>query len=193
MRRMTLFLMLLLAPICAAMAQDDPKFDVFGGYSFMSTDLLETPEVVPGMRDGFQGWNVAVTCYASHNVGFTADFSGHYGSQNIPFFGKTTARLYSFAFGPKLVHHADNFEMFVHGLFGFNNAQLKAPPEEEINNSRTISDNDFAMVLGGGLDYVMKKQFAFRVVQVDYMMGQLFGSIENHIRVSTGITYRLKK
>ncbi len=193
MHRMILFLLLLLVPFCAAMAQETPRFDVFGGYSFMSTDLLETPEVVPGMRDGFQGWNVALTWYASHNVGFTADFSGHYGSQNIPFFGKTTANLYSFAFGPKLVHHADNFEMFVHGLFGIQRAEIEAPPEFETTNSRTISDHDFGMVLGGGLDYVIKKQCAFRVVQFDYMMGQLFGSIENHIRISTGLTYRLKK
>jgi hypothetical protein len=72
-------------------------------------------------------------------------------------------------------------------------AELEAPLAIGPNDSHKASANDFGMTLGGGLDYVIKKQFAIRVVQFDYMMGQLFGSIENHIRISTGITYRLKK
>jgi hypothetical protein len=198
MRKVFLLILLLFVPLGAAKAQNDPKFDVFGGYSFISTDLLETPGVVPGMRDGFHGWNAAFTWYASHNVGFTADFSGSYGSQMVPAYydgvtGETKVHLHSFAFGPKLVHHADKFEMFAHGLFGFQRASLEVPPALVDGAGSNPTNTDFGMVLGGGLDYVVRKKCAIRVMQVDYMMGQLFGSIENHVRLSTGLIFRLPK
>jgi hypothetical protein len=46
----------------------------------------------------------------------------------------------------------------------------------------------FAMAIGGGVDYSIKRNLAWRLMS-DYLTGQ--GSGQNHVRVSTGLVWRL--
>jgi hypothetical protein len=183
MRKLTLALAMVMAMSLSAFAQD-PKVDVFGGYSFITTDILETPEVVPGGRDNFPaGWEAAVTVYTGHTLGITGDFSGHTGSQNIQGFGVADLTFNTFLFGPKLVHHEDNLEMYIHTLFGVARANITA-----LGTSNKTTD--FTAAFGGGIDYKFGNRFAYRVMQADYVYGELYSSVNNTLRVSTGIVVR---
>jgi hypothetical protein len=46
------------------------------------------------------------------------------------------------------------------------------------------------MAIGGGVDYSIKHNLAWRL-EADYLTGQ--GTGQNHVRVSTGLVWRLGK
>ena len=46
----------------------------------------------------------------------------------------------------------------------------------------------FAMAFGGGADYSIKRNLAWRL-ESDYLTNQ--GTYQNHVRVSTGLVWRL--
>jgi hypothetical protein len=189
-----LLLVFSVASIAAAQDKEKPKFEVFGGYSFVSTDLLEIG-IVPGSRRGAHGWNTQFTWNFSHDVGLTADFSGHYGSQNINFgtpIPKTEFDIHAFLFGPKFTHKTGNFEMYAQTQVGMIRGTIRAPAAILPPGSPTsFKDADFGLGLGGGVDYFREdSRFGYRVVEVKYMMSQVLGSLENNIRVSTGVIIR---
>lgn len=161
--------------------------DIFVGYTFTSTDLLETPEVVPGTRTGFHGGTAEFTWNASRHVGLTGQFSGVRTSQRLSE-SSTDAHVYTFLFGPKLTQQVDQFQLFAHVLFGGAHATISS----DLLPNGSASDTDFAMAIGGGVDWIGKNNghFAFRIAQLDYMMAQVYGSHTSYDRVSTGVIFR---
>jgi hypothetical protein len=64
----------------AVFAQDFPKAEIFGGYSYASMPLLSS-------RDNANGWNASATVNLFKWFGLTSDFNGLYGlkdSETIP-------------------------------------------------------------------------------------------------------------
>src|SRR5579864_6172609 len=64
--------------ICTAgilAAQETPKFDLFGGYSFARAKSLSTGNL--------NGWDSSLTYNLNSWLGFTAEGSGHYGSHEL--------------------------------------------------------------------------------------------------------------
>src|SRR5213596_2891209 len=59
----------------AAMAQDTPKAEVFGGYSYLRVNELSGL----GIGLNLNGWNGSVTGNVNDWFGVKADFSGQYG------------------------------------------------------------------------------------------------------------------
>ena len=53
-----------------------------------------------------------------------------------------------------------------------------------------ISENGFAMALGGGVDAKIKDKLAFRVFQADYVMTRIQSTNQHNARISTGIVLR---
>src|SRR5258705_11145352 len=71
---------LLLVASLSAMAQDYPKAEVFGGYSFLPADDRLSFRSACGAN--LHGWNASVSANLSSWFGLTADFSGHYDSSS---------------------------------------------------------------------------------------------------------------
>lgn len=175
-------------PIVLAQSRpDDARADVFVGYTFASTDLLETPEVVPGTRTGFHGGTAEFAWNASRHIGITGQFSGVRTSQRISD-SNVDAHLYTFLFGPKFSQRVDQFQLFAHTLFGAAHANISS----KLEGASNVSDTDFALAIGGGVDWVGRGNghFAWRVAQLDYMMAQVYGSHTSYDRVSTGVVFR---
>ena len=117
------------------------------------------------------GWNASLTGNFKHVLGITGDFSGVY---------KTHSSVYTYTFGPVLSARLPVVQPFVHALFG--GATISA---------RGVSDNAFAMFLGGGLDVGFRKGIAFRLVQADWMMTKFGDRTQNDQgRVSAGIVLK---
>jgi opacity protein-like surface antigen len=93
------FLVFLMALPVAMMAQDYPKAEVFGGYSYVRAQGLNV-----------NGWDAAVAGNVNDWFGVKADFGGYY---------KNGESLYSFLFGPQFSYRKDErVTPFVHTLFG---------------------------------------------------------------------------
>lgn len=116
------------------------------------------------------GWNGAATMYINRWMGVTGDFSGAY---------KTGESFHTYTFGPVVSMHKGAITPFAHGLFG------------GAHDSFVVGGaSGFAMMFGGGVD-VGRKQFAFRVGQVDWLITRFSGiTNKNNARVSTGVLYR---
>jgi hypothetical protein len=121
------------------------------------------------------GWNASLTGNFKHVLGITGDFSGVYRSRN----GIDTS-VYTYTVGPVLQARLPVVQPFVHALFGGATA-----------TGSGVSDNAFAMFLGGGLDIGFRKGIAFRLVQADWMMTKFADETQNKQgRVSAGIVIK---
>jgi len=183
MRHKVRLLSLVLMLSALAVARDEPKLEAFGGYSWITTSLLQDTGFLEA-REGLSGWNSSLTWNTTHNLGFVAEFSGFAGTPSQSGTGVTT-RYYSFLAGPKITHHnhTDKVEVFVHQLFGTSHATLNS-------NSRSLSTSGFSLAAGFGIDFVVRRHVALRPVEVDYTISQLAPHSQNQFRVSAGILYR---
>jgi opacity protein-like surface antigen len=185
---------------------NESKLNFFGGYAYLSNGF--------GGRASNHGWNAELTYNLSHNVGLTADFSGHSASTNTtstfvtgsvvaPLQATTTIRndldqdFYYFVFGPKLTHHADKFELYAHFLVGFAHGRFSSTT---LDSTGTVifttgqKDTNFAFVPGAGVDWMATEHWGWRILEGDYLYTTLgtngFQGTQHNIRISTGVIFR---
>ena len=167
-----LFLLVMLLAV-PAFAQDYPKAELFGGYSYL--------RVNPGSgADGINtnGWMAAVTGNINNWFGITGQFSGHYGDA----FG-TSGHIYSYLFGPRIASHSnEKWTPYAHFLFG-----------GATGGGSGVSESAFAMDFGGGFDYNANDKIAIRVVQFDYIATKFFSDWQHNFAISTGVVFRFGK
>lgn len=177
MRKFMLLAAVLFVVALPARAQSShPSVEVFGGYSFNSTKIID--------RESLHGWGAGFSANLSENWGLASDFSGHYGSVNIPVppFGSVKFDLsnYYFLFGPRYSKRGKNATVFAHMLLG--GAKLKIEGND--------SGSGFALGVGGGVDLNVGKSFAVRVFQVDYTPDRSSGSWESNYRAQFGLVFK---
>ena len=105
MRFRTAAVAVLLCVIAGAMpafAQDQPKADLFVGYSYLHPNV-RAGEGIPG------GFGTALTFNPSKPLGLTADFGFH---------RKNGLNVTTFLFGPKLTARGEKAMPFLEALFG---------------------------------------------------------------------------
>ena len=158
-----------------AMAQDTPKVEVFGGYSWAGGN--------------FHGWNGSVTGNITKSFGLVADFSGHYGNeQDGPLLVNEDA--HSAHFGPRFSYRGKRLTPFAYALFGLTRFHQSA-----IISGQRLSDADtgFSSTLGGGLDVKLNNRVAIRAFQIDYFRPNFFGEAHNRGRLAFGVVLQFGK
>ena len=165
---------LLLLPI-AALAQIPTRGNVFFGYSYGSADFSSNG------RTNLNGWNGSLEGKILPWVGFVADFSGLYGSQNIPVAPSISAdtSVNTVVLGPRVSVGVGKFTPFAHALFGASHIHESATGFSD-------ADTSFASALGGGIDYRLVHGIGWRV-QADMLQTRFFSNTQNNFRLSTGI------
>lgn len=158
-----------------ALAQEVPKAEVFGGYSWSGGNI--------------HGWNASVTGNVTKRFGIVADFSGHYVSGldgSIP----TKQDAHSFLFGPRFSFRGKRLTPFVQAMFGATRFH-----ESATVSGQKLSDSDtgFSSALGGGLDVKVNDRVAIRAFQLDYFRPNFFGEAHNRGRLAFGIVFSLGK
>jgi len=178
MRKLLVFLTALLALSLTAAAQDYKKAQIFGGYSYFRLDTQGTDS-----EANFHGWNAELQGNINEALGIVADFSGHYKSQDI-LGADVDSNVHNFLFGPRVTFRTERFSPFVHALFGVARSKASA-----LNFD--VTDTNFAMALGGGIDYDVSENFAIRLAKADYLYvrGEDDGNSDN-FRFSTGVVFR---
>jgi len=176
MRKFVLLIMAVLAISVAAMAQETPKFEVFGGYQYTRFNP-------GGGFDGINanGWEASLSGNFNRWFGLKADFSGAY--QGDLFGSGISGHMHTYTFGPEFSHRMENGRLFGHLLFG--GAHLAGAG---------ASDSAFAMRIGGGGDWDINHRLAWRVLQADYLPTKFDlvpgNDFQHHFAVSTGIVFR---
>jgi len=166
----------LLLPL-AGWAQDSPKADIFGGYSYFRADAN-------GEKLDMHGATAAFTYNFSNWFGVTGDVSGHVGS---PFFGDV--QNYLFMMGPRVsLRKYSSFTPFVHALVGaaYNRSSLSVAGTKFTNTDTTL-----AVAPGAGLDIKLGSSLSVRPFQADYVLTRFATATQNNFRLSTGIVVRL--
>jgi hypothetical protein len=170
-----------------------PNGNVFVGYSYLNADL----SAGSGSRTNLNGWEASVENKIFPFVGLVADFSGQYGLPSsssppptcvTPVGGlpggciltpSSSGSEYNFLFGPRVSFKIGKFRPFAHVLVG-------GAHVSEANLGFANASTSFANALGGGVDYHLIPLISWRV-QADALQTRFFGSLQNNVRISTGI------
>ncbi len=189
----------------SAMAQEAPKIEIFGGYSFLRVTTDDDPGVLPQTNGGrldsvsANGFIVSGAYNLKNYLGIVGEFSRHtkatnlsnllnlpvqVGAPNI----RVTARANTFLFGPRFTLRTESIEPFGHVLIGGSNGSFDIR-----GGGITQSDSGTTLTFaaGGGLDIKFSRRIIVRLVQADYLRTFISGDDLNSARISTGIVYRI--
>jgi hypothetical protein len=166
------------APFAAAQTasgSDYNKYDIYAGFSHDRVDF-------GGDREGFNGVEAAATWNFSRYFGVKGDYSFHRKS-----FSGDKVDLNTLVGGVEIKDNAKEAKVkpFAHAMVGFQNAIFRP-----VGSSFTSSENGFAAVLGGGLDFRLSPRVDIRAVQLDYNPTHFGGAMQHNFRVGVGIIFR---
>jgi opacity protein-like surface antigen len=193
-------------------AQNEKKPEFFAGYSFeslssgiTSSDIQATGATQTSLDNRFKlnGFNVSGAGYLNKHLAIVGDFSAHFNSRTDFFDMVSTEsklKLYNLSAGPQYKFSSTGrITPFAHALFGIAHRNLTETLASKANYFRDSGTN-FAMNLGGGIDYRLNDKFALRVFQIDYkpifLRSRTFNSVTfpdrtlNGVRISAGIVIR---
>ena len=187
MPKVTLALAALLCFCNSIVAQNLPRVDVFGGYSYLNIDTNNLTS-----RQSANGWEASVSGDVNKWLAIEGDFAGYYKSYavNFDFISPGTGtvnanvRDYSYLGGPRLNYRP----LFIHALFGGDHLTGSS-------QGLSGSQDSFAAAFGGGLEWKVAPRWAVRA-SGDYVLthhnifgppGQTF--TQNNFRASVGIVY----
>jgi hypothetical protein len=186
MKLRLLVVLILLGLSAVAWAQEAPKVEVFGGYSYLNFDVTNLTAGLLNDRLSAHGWEASASFSVNNWFGVEGDFSGHYRATCEGVSGLTCKDL-SFMGGPRFTYRKDRYTAFAHGLFGGDNGSGSL-------DGFSLSDTPFALAVGGGVDYDVSPRIAIRVAQFDYFMTRhalnLGASAQNNFRVSAGVVLK---
>jgi hypothetical protein len=183
----------------AAFAQDTPKAEITGFYSYFRFNPENSGTLSSHSLNGGGG---DITYFLTKMIGIKGEIAGYQSSSvtftNGSFAATASANLFTYNVGPVVKFRAEKFEPFAEALFGgahssFYGNLCKAGVGCGVNNP---SNNAFDFVIGGGLDIPLSHSIAFRPVQVDYVLTRFGNGFtsgnqnQSNFRYQAGIQFR---
>lgn len=165
------FAILFSALLVPALAQDSPRVQLFGGYSFLS---FNSQPFGFTDRTSLHGFTLAPSYNLTHAFGVSAQLSSQYGSQ---------ISVRNLTAGPQVMFTRGNMLFFGHLLIGKGRTFVQVG--EGAGNSAKVLE------LGGGIDLGLSSHFSVRTVQADFVHNSFFNGSQNSVRISTGLVYHL--
>ena len=171
MRKFSLFMMVWVFLGATAMAQNAPKFEVFGGYSHLLGDLSHTSFNL----DGGEG---AAVQNVNNWFGGMLDFGVQWGTRN----GYNT-NSEQIMYGPVFSYRKlSAFTPAAHVLLG---AVRGSQGFAGIPSVATT----FGAAFGGSVDIKISKMLSFRVIQGDLIVTDFMKEHQESLRVSSGLVF----
>jgi hypothetical protein len=179
-------------------------------------DSLTVPAGVPRINVGrnvnMNGFDVSLQENSASWWGGIVDISGSYGTKNIDFsqtaqalglvppatsvIAKFQPTFYTATGGPQFTYRKSaHIQPFARIMFGISRSDLQpdsftgAALATFVPTFKT-KDNAFALIGGGGVDYVWKDYVGFRLTG-DYIRTYLFNETQNNFRISAGVDFRI--
>ena len=166
-----------------AIAQEVPKIELAGGYSYVNFN----PDISQITSQNFNGGGGAAVFNLTPLLGIKADFMGYavgtgwtnkLTQAGFPVTGSASGNMFTYMFGPQIKMHRGKFQPFAEGLFGAAHSNgyasilrcISATDSTSCNLSNGHGNNNaFAMEWGGGLDIALSRTVQIRPVEVDYL------------------------
>jgi len=199
MKRFTWLVVVGLILGSVAFAQDSPKVEITGYYSYFRFNPENSGTLSSHSLNGGGG---EISFYFSRMIGVKAEFAGYQGNKVTFTSGSVsasaTANLFTYNVGPVIKARSGRFEPFGEVLFGgahssFYGNLCKVFTGCLVNNP---SNNAFDFVIGGGIDIPLSHSIAFRPVQADYVLTRFGNGFtsgnqnQSNFRYQAGIQYR---
>jgi len=191
-------LLLLVGGSAAAQDQPAPKWEFFGGYSWIDPNanahapgsVAGLPGIIsPKLASEPRGIGTALTYNFNRWLGGTADFSGHWGGDKARLPLSNNSNLFNLSFGPKLTYRTEHFSPFIEAMAGWH----------QLHPDGFNSDGRFGFLGGGGIDMDVSKHLALRLIQADYLLSNHHFGPSSTIpttdlraaRLQTGVVWKL--
>jgi hypothetical protein len=183
-------------------AQETPRYEAFVGPSYAREDITNI-KFINGI-----GWHASAEGTANSWLSAVYDFSGYYSSPKInlglPVPIPINSSTYLYLFGPRFSYRRwQHLKPFAEGLVGVGNIRFTA---ESVGLTNAVSSTTFAGAFGGGVDYVIGRRLAIRLIEADYVVTRfreigidpVTGEVsfsgprrtQNNARASMGIVFR---
>src|ERR1035438_1997701 len=189
-------------PYTSSQNMGTPKAELFLGYSYL--------RAVPAPADGnrlvwMNGGSTSLALNFNHYLGIVGDF-GAYTNSEIRFQGgyvgtvdvdNANVGAFSYLFGPRIsFRNHSRVTPFVQALFGGMHANEVTLSNCTFSCTFLPSEDTFAWTAGGGLDVRVRRHFAIRLIQAEYLMTRFqdystgITASQNDMRLSSGIVFR---
>jgi outer membrane protein OmpA-like peptidoglycan-associated protein len=179
-----------------------PKVELFVGYSY----LRAVPAPEAGNRlVWMNGGSTSLALNFNRYLGIVGDFGAYTNSQML-FQGGYTGTVdvdnanigaFSYLFGPRIsFRNHSRVTPFVQALFGDMHANEVTLTGCTFSCTFLPSEDTFAWTAGGGLDIRVRRHFAIRLIQAEYLMTRFQDystgatASQNDMRLSSGIVFR---
>ena len=163
-----------------SMAQDRSKAEFAAGFSVDSIDVGPVDTGDPTItvtnannRETGYGFDTSATGFFNNTFGIEGNVDGHYkrkdfnvtqtiGTVTATTSVRTRLSTYNFMAGPHVRFVTENSKItpFVHGLVGANHSRVSATV---FGTNIEDSETDFALKLGGGVDFDLNSRVAVRL------------------------------
>jgi opacity protein-like surface antigen len=193
MRRTHILLAIFLAAVFAlgsapsAHAQDAPKWEIFGGYTYMRANI-----VVNGNQFNMNGGSASAAYNLTNWFGLVGDLNiTHSGTVATQPFSLT---VYTYEFGPRVSwRNHTKLTPFGQVLIGGGRASGTLYTNSLGSGLAPLgSNNDFNFTAGGGVDWKINHSFSVRLAQAEYLHTQFLNAHNNsqsNFRLSTGVVF----
>ncbi|MGA8501549.1 MAG: OmpA family protein [Candidatus Sulfotelmatobacter sp.] len=155
------------ATLAAAQDPPTPRWELFGGYSFVYFGA-DVHGLLPGgiipvnslVESNPRGAGASITYNFNRWLGLTGDVSGDLSSGESGVEMRIDdAEFFNFSAGPKLTFRRRRFSPFAEALVG----------EHRLASEVFRSDYEVGFLAGGGLDLNLNRHFALRLIRADYV------------------------
>lgn len=178
MRRFCWVVVVLLSACGYLKAQEFPKAEIFGGYSYTRAG------VSPSTTVNANGYGASATGNISRLLGITVEGSQQFGKS-----GSTDYEFRSFGVGPRFTYRkTERFTPFVQFLVG--DARFGSHQNPDVSGLR-YHENTLALAFGGGVDVKVHSVMAIRLIQADYYSTGFSRNRHGNLRIGFGIVLRL--
>jgi hypothetical protein len=172
--------------------QEYSKFDVFAGYSYVRAN--PSGATLPSFN--MNGGEASLAYNANKWLSGVVDFAGYRTSQLTSLEPRDfKGNMYTYLFGPRISYrHMGRVTPFGQTLFGVAHALNGT----YLNGKQT----DFAMSVGGGIDFRLSRRISIRPVQADYLLTHFnefesfqfptTNSTQNNVRLSAGLVFHFR-
>jgi outer membrane immunogenic protein len=177
-----LFAVMVLGLAVPVMAQDDtPKVEAFAGYSFVHASVNPGGGVSYGYN--FNGGSGQLAYNLTHMFGIVGDFGG-YTTDTVSHGVPLDTNVISYMVGPRVSFRSSGSRIVPYAQALLGGARLA---NGYISGNAV---NNFALALGGGIDFKLTQHIWVRPVQAEYFMTTFNdgnNDRQNNFRYSAGV------
>jgi outer membrane protein OmpA-like peptidoglycan-associated protein len=191
-------------PYSGGMNVGVPRWELFVGYSY----LRAVPTLAAGNRLEFlNGGSTSIAYNFNRYLGLAADFGGFNdtrllleGTGGVASVDDQVASgsVFTFLAGPRLSYRKfSRVTPYAQALFGGIHASaVEICPGNCSGMPGLPAETDFALTAGGGVDIKVRRRFAIRLLQAEYLMTSFknlstgSSATQNDMRLSSGIVFR---